>query len=115
MRIPALAGGVLENFVLMELRKQSTWSETQPQFFYWRTASGQEVDIVLEVVPGRLVGVEAKANATLGRGDVRGLKALADTVGKRWLRGAGPLHWHRGHSIWKQSARYSAASSVDGA
>ncbi len=85
---PGLAGGVLENFVLMELRKQSTWSETQPQFFYWRTASGQEVDIVLEDSAGRLVGVEVKANATLGRGDVRGLKALADTVGKRWLRGA---------------------------
>jgi hypothetical protein len=29
-----LAGGVLKNFVLMELRKQSTWSETQPRFFY---------------------------------------------------------------------------------
>jgi len=85
---PGLAGGVLENFVLMELRKQSTWSETQPQFFYWRTASGQEVDIVLEDSAGRLVGVEVKANATLGRGDVRGLKALAEAVGKRWLRGA---------------------------
>jgi predicted AAA+ superfamily ATPase len=85
---PGLAGGVLENFVLMELRKQSTWSETQPQFFYWRTASGQEVDIVLEDSAGRLVGVEVKASATLGRGDVRGLKALAEAVGKRWLRGA---------------------------
>src|SRR5208283_3754589 len=84
---PGLAGGVLENFVLMELRKQSTWSETQPQFFYWRTASGQEVDIVLEDSAGRLVGLEVKATATLGRGDVRGLKALAEAVGKRWLRG----------------------------
>jgi predicted AAA+ superfamily ATPase len=28
-----LAGGVLENFVLMELRKQSAWSEIQPDFF----------------------------------------------------------------------------------
>jgi predicted AAA+ superfamily ATPase len=85
---PGLAGGVLQNFVLMELRKQSTWSETQPQFFYWRTASGQEVDIVLEDSAGRLVGVEVKASATLGRRDVRGLKALAEAVGKRWLRGA---------------------------
>ena len=43
-----LAGGVLENFVLMELRKQSTWSSTtQPELFYWRTASGQDVDVVL--------------------------------------------------------------------
>ena len=85
---PALAGGVLENFVLMELHKQSTWSETQPQFFYWRTASGQEVDIVLEDSAGRLVGVEVKATATLGRDDVRGFKALAEAVGKRWLRRA---------------------------
>jgi hypothetical protein len=48
---------VLENFVLMELRKQSAWSEIQPEFFYWCMASGQEVDIVLEDSAGRLVGV----------------------------------------------------------
>jgi uncharacterized protein len=82
-----LAGGVLENFVLMELRKQAAWSDAQPQFFYWRTASGQEVDIVLEDGSGRLVGIEVKAGATLSGGDVRGLRALADAAGKRWLRG----------------------------
>jgi uncharacterized protein len=34
------------------------------------------------------VGLEVKTTATLGRADVRGLKALAEAVGKRWLRGA---------------------------
>jgi predicted AAA+ superfamily ATPase len=82
-----LAGGVLENFVLMELRKQSAWSEIQPEFYYWRTAAGQEVDIVLEDSAGRLVGIEIKASATLGGSDVRGLQSMADAVGKRWLRG----------------------------
>jgi predicted AAA+ superfamily ATPase len=82
-----LAGGVLENFVLMELRKQSTWSEDLPQLFYWRTAAGQEVDFVLENSAGRLAGVEVKASATLGENDVRGLRALAHAVGKRWTRG----------------------------
>ena len=82
-----LAGGVLENYVLMELRKQSAWSETQPEFFFWRTAAGQEVDIVLEDNGGRLVGIEIKASATLGGGDVRGLQALANAAGKRWVRG----------------------------
>ena len=48
-----LAGATLENLVLMELRKQSAWSNTQPQFYYWRTASGQEVDIVLEDSTGQ--------------------------------------------------------------
>jgi predicted AAA+ superfamily ATPase len=38
---------VLENFVLMELRKQSAWSQTGPEIYFWRTVSGQEVDIVL--------------------------------------------------------------------
>jgi len=82
-----LAGGVLENFVLMELRKQSAWSEIQPEFFFWRTAAGQEVDIVLEDSAGRLVGVEIKAGATLGGSDVRGLQAMASAAGKRWIRG----------------------------
>jgi predicted AAA+ superfamily ATPase len=82
-----LAGGVLENFVLMELRKQSTWSTTQPEIFYWRTASGQEVDVVLEDRAGRVVGVEVKAAATLSSNDVRGLQALATAAGKHWVRG----------------------------
>src|SRR5437588_264750 len=82
-----LAGAVLENFVLLELRKQSGWSDTRPQFYYWRTASGQEVDIVLENPAGHLVGVEVKASASLQTGDLRGLQALASAVGKRWIRG----------------------------
>jgi predicted AAA+ superfamily ATPase len=82
-----LAGAALENFVLMELRKQSTWSDTQPQFYYWRTVTGQEVDIVLEDSAGHLVGVEVKASASLQPGDIRGLHALAEAAGKRWVRG----------------------------
>jgi predicted AAA+ superfamily ATPase len=82
-----LTGAILENFVFMELRKQSTWSVTQPELFYWRTASGQEVDVVLEDRAGRVVGVEVKAAATLSGNDVRGLQALATTAGKQWVRG----------------------------
>ena len=82
-----LAGGALENFVLMELRKHCAWSETQPQIYFWRAVSGQEVDLVLEDSAGHLVGVEVKARATLGGSDVRGLQAMANAVGKRWLRG----------------------------
>jgi predicted AAA+ superfamily ATPase len=82
-----LAGAVLENFVLMELRKQAAWNATQPELFYWRTASGQEVDIVLEDRTGLVAGVEVKAAATLGVNDIRGLQALAQAVGKKWVRG----------------------------
>jgi hypothetical protein len=82
-----LAGAILENFVLMELRKQCSWSKTQPELYYWRTASGQEVDIVLEDRSGKVAGIEVKAAATLSSSDTRGLQALADAVGKNWVRG----------------------------
>ena len=82
-----LAGAVLENFVLMELCKQCGWSLIRPELFYWRTASGQEVDFVLVSRPGEVVGIEVKAAATLGSNDVRGLQALAEAVGKNWIRG----------------------------
>jgi uncharacterized protein len=82
-----LAGAILENFVVMELRKQCAWSTARPELFYWRTASGQEVDIVLEDRAGKVVGIEVKAAATLGSNDLRGLHALAEAVGKSWARG----------------------------
>ncbi|HLJ76813.1 MAG TPA: ATP-binding protein [Acidobacteriaceae bacterium] len=82
-----LAGAILENFVVMELRKQCAWSAARPELFYWRTASGQEVDIVLEDRAGRVAGIEVKAAATLGSADVRGLRSLAQSVGKHWIRG----------------------------
>ena len=84
---PSLAGSAMENFVLMEFLKQATWSKRQPEFFFWRTASGQEVDLLLEDQKGHLVGIEIKAGATLTAKDVRGLQTLSTLAGKRWVRG----------------------------
>lgn len=84
---PSLAGSVMENFIFMELLKQATWSKRKPEFYFWRTASGQEVDLLLEDQNGRLVGIEIKAGATLTAKDVRGLKTLSTLAGKRWIRG----------------------------
>jgi hypothetical protein len=60
-------------------RSQTTWNDTQPELFYWRTASGQEVDVVLEDRAGRVVGVEVKAAATLSVNDVRGVVLYTGT------------------------------------
>jgi predicted AAA+ superfamily ATPase len=84
---PNTFGPLLENFVIMELRKQATWSEIQPQFFHFRTRKGQEVDIVLENPAGEVVGIEVKASSTVKSGDFKGLKYLGDLLGKRFLRG----------------------------
>ena len=84
---PQLAGPLLESFVLMEVRKQATWSETRPELFHYRTQTGQEVDLLLEDARGRIVGIEVKAGATVQERDVRTLLDLAETLGKRFVRG----------------------------
>lgn len=82
-----MIGPLLENFVIMELKKQMTWSATKPQMFHFRTQSGQEVDVVLEDRSGNLVGIEVKASATVHAHDFKGLRALAETADRRFLRG----------------------------
>jgi predicted AAA+ superfamily ATPase len=86
-REPELAGLLLENFVLMEIKKQAAWSAVQPRLFHYRTLAGQEVDLILEDAAGRCVGIEVKASATLGARDVQPLKDLAQALGKRFVRG----------------------------
>jgi len=82
-----LVGPLLENFVAMELHKQSAWSRTQPRMFHFRTQTGQKVDLVLEDKAGRIVGIEIKASATVGTQDFKGLRRLAEAVGRRFRRG----------------------------
>lgn len=83
---PALLGPLLETFVITELLKQQTWSTTQPEVSHFRTAHGEEVDVVLDA-RGRLVGVEVKAAASISPDDFRGLRAMADATGRRFHRG----------------------------
>jgi hypothetical protein len=82
-----LAGGVLENFVALELLKQRGWSKSQPNLFHFRTHSGDEVDLVLEDRAGHVVGIEVKASASIDAGHPKGLKALSAAAGDRFVRG----------------------------
>lgn len=83
---PALVGSLLETLVITELLKQQTWSATQPEVAHFRTAHGEEVDVVLDA-RGRLVGVEVKAAASVFSDDFRGLRAMAAATGRRFHRG----------------------------
>lgn len=82
-----LLGAVFENFVVMELIKQLTWSRVRAKIFHFRTVNGQEVDIVLEAADGRIVGIECKAATTIKSDTFRGLKALKELVGGKFHRG----------------------------
>jgi uncharacterized protein len=82
-----LRGGLLENFVAMELLKQAGWSANRTHLFHFRTASGQEVDFLLESDAGAIAGIEVKSSATVTGHDFNGLRALAEMTGARFHRG----------------------------
>ena len=82
-----LVGPLAENFVVMELCKQATWSRTEPSLFHFRTVAGREVDVVMESPSGDLVGVEVKTSGTVGADAFKGLQALAEGAGKQFRQG----------------------------
>jgi hypothetical protein len=82
-----MLGPLLENFVVLELMKQASWSEVKPRLFHFRTPPGREVDIVLEDRAGRIVGVDVKASASVEPDSFKGLQTLAEMAGEKFLRG----------------------------
>lgn len=89
---PALAqspnlGPLLENFVVQEVRKLLGWSRHSATPYHFRTAAGQEVDLVLEAPGQRVGGIEVRASATVGQNDFKGLRALAEAAGDKFVRG----------------------------
>lgn len=79
-------GALLENFVVMELLKQSGWSDKQVSLSHYRTHTGQEVDVVLEA-GRRLVGIEIKAASTITSDHFKGLRSLQEQAGEAFHRG----------------------------
>ena len=84
---PVLLGQCLENFVVMELRKQSAWSERSVRLHHYRDLKNHEVDIVLEDRAGDIVGVEVKSAATVAPSDFNGLRKLKELTGARFKHG----------------------------
>lgn len=84
---PDLMGSIMENFVVTELKKQASWSNTEVKLYYFRTASGIEVDIVLERPDGKIIGIEVKSSSSVQPRDASGLKYLRDNAGDKWHRG----------------------------
>ena len=80
-------GRMLENFVLMELLKQSSWSKFNLSLYHYRSASGQEVDFIIERSDGKLLAVEVKATSKITASDFNHIKSFAEETGKNFLRG----------------------------
>ncbi len=82
-----MLGTVFENFAVMELIKQLTWSQARVKMFHFRTVTGQEVDIVLEADDGRIVGIECKGANSIKTDAFKGLKVLKEMAGHKFHRG----------------------------
>ena len=83
----ALAGGLFETFVVMELIKQAGWSTTPVELYFYRDSDKREVDLVVESASGDVVAIEAKAAAATTASDLRGLRVLRDKLGERFKTG----------------------------
>lgn len=84
-------GAHLENLILSDLLAWRDGSlADRPGLFYWRTATGEEVDFVVERGPD-LLGVEVKATTRPGASDAKHLRAFRDEYGDS-VRGCLVLH-----------------------
>jgi predicted AAA+ superfamily ATPase len=100
----ALAGALFENFVAMELVKQSAWSATNVRIHHFRTAGGREVDILIEKGDGSVCGIEVKLGATARGQDFGALRHLQGKLGDRFKLGVvvhtGPETLRFGPGLW---------------
>jgi predicted AAA+ superfamily ATPase len=97
-------GAHLENLVLADLL---AWRDTQarrPEILYWRTASGEEVDFVIET-PNRVVPIEIKAASRVAPADARGVESFLDEYADRC---DGGLILYGGAEVFPVTARVLA-------
>lgn len=77
-----LGGAIFETAVLAEIVKTFWHRGEEPQVYFWRTATGVEVDVVVQV-GGRIVPVEVKLSATPRPAMASGILALRQDLGEK--------------------------------
>ena len=85
-----LRGASWEGFVIEDLIRRERFVHPFTQFFFWRTATGQEADLVLERGSQR-IALEIKANSGTNPHDARKLETVLDDIGatEGWIIGYG--------------------------
>lgn len=77
----ALWGAVWENAVVAEIRKSFLVRGLRPPLWFWRTSSGDEIDVLIELAPERFVAIECKAAAQVDTSAIRALRPLQAEYG----------------------------------
>lgn len=81
-----MGGAIFETAVLMEIVKTIMNRGEAPHVYFWRTATGAEVDIVVEV-EGKLVPLEVKLSATPRPAMTHGIKVFQQDFRSKTLSG----------------------------
>lgn len=90
-------GAHLENLVLHDLLAWRDARSAPAELYHWRTTTGEEVDLVVEVA-GRLVPIEVKGTAKPRLGDAKALRSFRAEYGQAARSGL-LLHTGR-HTEW---------------
>jgi hypothetical protein len=82
-------GTVWENLVITEVWKSFLNAGQRPPLWFWRTAQGEELDLLVEIGPQRFLAVECKVAAAVDRHALKGFRVLESVYGPAALqRGA---------------------------
>lgn len=76
-------GHLVEAFVVGEILKQISWWDGPVTTGHFRTANGDEVDLIVERDDGQVFAFEVKAGSRVHGEDLRGLRLLRDRLGRR--------------------------------
>ena len=74
-----LKGALFENLIVMEALKHRYNNGRRSNLNFYRDSTGNEVDLVCSYAD-RLVGIEAKAGATIGADFFKGLRKLSELL-----------------------------------
>ena len=92
-------GSPFEAFVAIELMKQQSWSNQDFRLAHYRDRRGTEVDLIIEVADGTVIGVEVKTSSTYRTEHFKGLRFLRDALGDRFRCGVVLSMAEHGHQL----------------
>lgn len=106
-RDPHVLGAVLDTFVAAQLRPEIWIKPRPPALMHLRDKGGRhEIDLILELAPGKVAGIEVKATSAPSLDDARHLIWLRDQLGPGFVGGA---VLHTGPASFMLSPRIVAA------
>jgi len=81
-----MAGAIMETAAIADIYKSYIYMGIEPNLYFWRTSTGQEVDCLVEQ-QGKIIPIEIKTSATPKRSMTAGIRTLQDALGERVMDG----------------------------